>query len=236
MSVTKTLIIGFFVFLAAVILFQSLRLLMLKQSVSNYKVYWDKQALKPAESSAITYVALGDSAAQGIGASSPRKGYVGLLAESLSKKYDRPVRVINLSVSGAKVNDVIRDQLPKLEALNLPDDTIITLEIGANDMGNFNAADFKNQFETVLARLPSQTVVSDIPYFGGGRAKSKEPNAVTASAVIAQAVQKANLRLAPLYATTKTGDSFWTSGADFFHASDTGYKNWHKAFAGALGL
>ncbi len=236
MSVSKTLIIGFMVFLAAAILFQSVRLLILKQSVTSYKIYWDKQASKPAGPNAITYVALGDSAAQGIGASSPQKGYVGLLAESLSKKHGKPVRVINLSVSGAKVEDVISDQLPKLEALNLPSDSIVTVEIGANDMGSFNTADFTKQFESVLSRLPAQTVVSDLPYFGGGRAKSKEPNAVAASAIVAKLVQKYNLRLAPLHATTKAGDGFFVTGADFFHPSDTGYKNWYNAFAQTLGL
>ncbi|MHB8274889.1 MAG: hypothetical protein ACYDC9_09005 [Dermatophilaceae bacterium] len=63
------------------------------------------------------YVTLGGSAAQGVGASSPRRGYVSLVAEQLSRSTGRPVRVINLSRSGARVRDVVDEQQPRLAGM-----------------------------------------------------------------------------------------------------------------------
>ena len=55
-------------------------LLRLRGDVSAYAKYWKS---RPSEGS-FTYVALGDSAAQGLGASRPELGYVGLLADRKS--------------------------------------------------------------------------------------------------------------------------------------------------------
>ena len=52
----------------------------------------------------LRYVAIGDSAAQGIGASRPDRSYVGVLADDIHAATGRSVRVINLSISGATVD------------------------------------------------------------------------------------------------------------------------------------
>lgn len=236
MTAIKTVGLVGLLIVAGVVLTETISLLMLKHSVGTYKKYWEQQAALPAADNALLYVALGDSTAQGIGASKPQNGYVGLAAKALGASNNRPVHIVNLSVSGATISDAIRDQLPKFQQMSLPSDSVITIEIGANDMANFYETTFRTQIDQLFSQLPPGTVAADMPYFGSGRAKSREPSAVTASEIIAETVKRYHLRLAPLHATTKANDSWSVYGADFFHPSDKGYQNWYRAFAQALGL
>lgn len=50
----------------------------------------------------LTYVALGDSAGVGVGVDDPAQGYVGVIAKRLAETTGQTVRVVNLSVTGAK--------------------------------------------------------------------------------------------------------------------------------------
>ena len=75
-------------------------------SVSRYADYW---AVPRGEAGGLLYVALGDSAAQGVGASRPELGYVGLLAQRMREQTGRPVQVVNLSRSAARLADLVRD-------------------------------------------------------------------------------------------------------------------------------
>src|SRR5690606_20312357 len=95
----------------------------------------------------LVYVALGDSTAQAIGASKPEYGYVGLVKEYLENKTNKNVAVINISVSGAKLSDVIAEQIPKLK--DLPKADVLTIEIGANDVINFNRKKFEKDFRSI---------------------------------------------------------------------------------------
>ena len=69
--------------IVAVIILELVALAWLFFTVGNYKNFW---ANKSQESGEITYLALGDSAAQGIGATSPMRGYVGIIAKRLDDK------------------------------------------------------------------------------------------------------------------------------------------------------
>ena len=100
--------------LLIIVVAQIIALLWLYLSVGRYKNFWVDKASKSGE---LTYIALGDSAAQGIGASSPMRGYVGLIAKRLEAKTGKKVKIINVSVTGAKVEDVTRDQIPQIKAL-----------------------------------------------------------------------------------------------------------------------
>ncbi|MGH3167532.1 MAG: GDSL-type esterase/lipase family protein [Trebonia sp.] len=76
------------------------------------------------------WVALGDSTAQGLGASGPHGGYVGQTLNQLRRRTGQPWRVLNLSVSGALVRDVLTSQLPQLPATA----DLVTCGVGANDV------------------------------------------------------------------------------------------------------
>lgn len=200
--------------------------------VPRYRTYWQRRATNPPAQNALVYVALGDSAAQGVGASSPQKGYVGLVADALAQKHGRPVHVINLSKSGARVHDAVRDQLPQLQHIKAD---VVTIEIGANNMTEWDEQQFRADIEKLVSSLPPQTVISDLPYFGGGRYRRMEPAVQIANGVIHEAAQAHGLRLAPLYAETKDHDSWRTRTVDLFHPSGRGYRNWFNAFWQVLG-
>lgn len=219
----KLLLILIAVFAASLLI----GLLGLYSQIPRYQKYWNKQAAQLATDDALVYVALGDSTAQGVGASSPRSGYVGRVAEALAQKHGRPVHVINLSKSGARLSDCLRDQLPSLKHIHAD---VVTIEIGANDMGNLDKATFENDMDELMTRLPKQTVISDVPYFGGGRKRSLEPNVLAASLIINNLAAKHGLRVAPLHQVTKERDSVWTMSMDFLHPSNLGYRNWFHAF------
>src|SRR5438045_3830925 len=73
---------------------QLIGLLSLWYGLKTFDTYWNNRAQKEGD---FIYVALGDSAAQGVGASKPANGYVGLIATHIQESTGRTVRVINLS-------------------------------------------------------------------------------------------------------------------------------------------
>src|SRR5579859_7646155 len=62
------------------------------------------------------WAVLGDSTAQGLGAPSPDGGYVGQTVAELRERTGQPWHVLNLSVSGALIRDVLNRQLSRMPA------------------------------------------------------------------------------------------------------------------------
>lgn len=200
----------------------------LKSSVDSYAQYWSQPR---GERGGLVYVALGDSAAQGIGASSPDKGYVGLIADRIHQETGRPVLVVNLSVSGAHLGDLVRDQLPRLAALPpdlVPD--LVTVGIGGNDVLDYDKAEFARDAAVLTQALPACTVVADVPYFMHG---SAEVRAARAGRVLEDAARAAGLGVAPLHDAQQARGS-WAMATDFaadwFHPDDRGHRVWADAF------
>ena len=234
--ILKKMLTSFLVVLILTVLFVATGLFKLYRQVDGHKNYWHSRASKTVVPGSIYYVALGDSTSQGIGASSPEKGYVGLIADSIQAKSGRPVHVINLGVTGAGVNDALEKQIPQLKQLSLPADAIITVEIGANDLGDLNEVKFRQDMDRFMSQLPPKTVISDMPYFGEGRYRKLETNAQTASKIIHELAKTKNLKVAPLYDVTSNNSSIFNVTIDLFHPSNRGYRNWHEAFARTLNL
>lgn len=204
------------------------RLWHLRQEVERYRRYW---SLPRGEPGGLLYVALGDSTAQGIGASGPDKGYVGLIANRLRAATGRPVQVVNLSRTGARVHDVVADQLPKLAGLT-PD--VVTVAVGGNDIRHYDAARFRSDVDALIAGLPANAVVGDVPWFmhgGTGRHSAEAADYVT------QIAESRGLSVAGLHhAMQRRG---WASmltdfSADWFHPSNRGYRIWANAFWDAI--
>jgi len=192
--------------------------------------YWRGRANQPGE---FIYVALGDSAAQGVGASRPNKGYVGLIADQIQQSTGKKVRVINLSKSGAKLQDALRDQVPLLDQYKAD---LVTVEIGANDMGGYtssNAGGFRKDYEKLLQSLPpGKSVVSDMPYFGGRPGWTS--NSHLANTSIHQLAAQYNVPVAPLFDKLAANQTPLIYASDFFHPSDRGYRIWLEAFQPAI--
>ncbi len=98
----------------------------------------------------LRFVVLGDSTAAGVGAGSAAKAYPTLLARRLAAD-GRRVRLIDLGVSGARVADVLSDQVPKaLEAR--PD--LVFVGMGANDVTHATSLDaIREDSDAILSRL-----------------------------------------------------------------------------------
>ena len=195
-----------------------------QQGVDRARTYWSEPR---GETGGLLYVALGDSAAQGVGASSPDKGYVGLVAAHLREATGQPVQVVNLSVSGARVADVVEDQLPRLEGLD-PD--VVTVAIGGNDVRVYDDDRFAADAEELVDGLPPGTFVADVPYFMHGR---WETDSAEAAGTIRRVAAAAGLVVVPLNDRLRDeglrGMLTQTSG-DLFHPNDAGYEIWAAAF------
>ncbi len=207
---------------ATIIVVLGLRALMVGWQVKPYREYWQKRANEPIPDKAFIYVALGDSAAQSIGASTPESGYVGLIAERVAKKTGRPVHVINLSITGAKLKGALDEQIPQLEKLSVKPD-LITIDIGSNDLRMFDESQFKTDLQALAQKLPKGTVIAEIsPYY-----KEKE---IITNRLIHQEATKHELVVAPLSDLLLKNRSWRNYAGDFFHPSSDGYKIWAQAF------
>lgn len=102
-------------------------------TLEPFAQYWDDHNLRMLKSDGPLWVALGDSVTQGIGASHPEKSYVPLVMERLQERSSEPWRVINLSMSGGRFEDVIRHQLPAIRAAGL-EPAVVSAVIGSNDV------------------------------------------------------------------------------------------------------
>ena len=196
--------------------------------VARARTYWASPHGQPG---GLVYVALGDSTAQGVGASRPERGYVGLLADRLRQHTREPVQVINLSVTGAKVQDVLDHQLPALLALR-PD--VVTVAIGANDVRSFDSGAFRARMSLLTAALPPGTLIADVPWFMAG---AWEDNAGSAHRDIAQGSAAHSLALVPLHHALRQRG--WSSmltdfAPDWFHPNDRGYRAWADSFWAVL--
>jgi acyl-CoA thioesterase I len=176
----------------------------------------------------LLYVAMGDSAAQGIGASRPGRSYVGLIAKYLHSASGQTVRVINLSQAGARLREALAKQVPQLPQLE-PD--VVTVSVGANDIAEFDAPRFEREFEQLCAALPPHALVADLPSFYFGE---RERNVKVANDIVRRIVAEHDLTLVPLYAATKRRGVSRTAlrdvSVDFFHPNDRGYSTWASAF------
>ena len=190
--------------------------------------WWRERRTQPGE---FFYLALGDSTAQGIGASTPGRSYVGQLADRIEARLGAPIAVTNLGVSGAPSRLCVRDQLPrarKVLAKRSPD--LVTLAIGANDIAEWDPRAFHRNLSTILDALPADTIVGEVPCFHlpWNDRKVREANRILRTIAEAR-----DLTVVPLYeATRRRGiPGILTEFAeDAFHPNDRGYEIWADTF------
>lgn len=165
---------------------------------------------------------LGDSMSQSVGATSYDAGWVGQLGRRLAATGD-PVTVVNLSASGARVPDLLAQQVPVLTALEPRPDDVVTVLIGSNDLfgGRMHSAALPAAFAKLLERLPTGAVVATLPQ---PRDAAEQVNLLIDAAAAAGRVHVVDMR-------TSGPDSWWGKvAADFFHPNDAGYTAIADAF------
>ncbi|WP_328706909.1 SGNH/GDSL hydrolase family protein [Clavibacter zhangzhiyongii] len=200
------------------------RAVILNETLPVNSAWWRDHAKTEGD---LLYVALGDSTAQGIGASRPVNGYVGILADRIRALSGRTVRTVNLSVSGARVADLIDYQLPRLAKLQ-PD--VVTLAIGANDIPAFEPVAFERDLGRILDAVPPTTVVADLPCF---HFPTSERKVRVANEIVRRLAADRGLRVAPLHRTTRRQTAILAltqAAGDLFHPNDRGYRVWASAF------
>jgi lysophospholipase L1-like esterase len=178
------------------------------------------------------WVVLGDSTAQGLGAHSPDGGYVGQVLAELRRQTGLPWRVFNLSVSGSLTRDVLGAQLPLMP----PHADLVTCGIGINDILYTNPVKLFVGLRTLIAALPDQTVLLDLPLPAGcwgflGRASV--PYVTRINRTIHQAAAARGLPVAEVSAHFLPP---WSGkfAPDCFHPSQDGYRDWARALLSTL--
>lgn len=173
------------------------------------------------------WVALGDSTAQGIGASAYDRGYVGQLRARLEAHDGRDWRVINLSRTGSRIRDVVAEQLPALAPLALEAE-LVTCAAGANDLLSLWFRPVPDELRSLISGLPPRAVIATLPQ-GLGRRRAPPLNEILRTEAPLR-----QLRIADVWA--RTGPP-WKGkfAADDFHPNEIGYRDWCDAFAEAVG-
>ena len=200
----------------------------LNDTLPVHSKWWREHGAAEGE---LLYVAIGDSAAQGIGASQPDRSYVGVLADEVREATGRSLRVVNLSVSGATTALAVRDQLPRLDGLE-PD--LVTVAIGANDIAEWNPTTFDRNIRAILDAVPGHAIVADLPCF---HLRHHERKVAEANRMLRAAARERGLTVAPLHEVTRRQGlrGILTQFArDMFHPNDHGYAVWADAFRSSV--
>ncbi|SIN91926.1 Lysophospholipase L1 [Agromyces cerinus subsp. cerinus] len=203
----------------------------LNETLPVHSKWWRDHAKADGE---LLYVAIGDSAAQGIGASRPDRSYVGQIADELRESTGRSVRVVNLSVSGATTALAVRDQLPRFRDIRALRPDVVTVSIGANDIADWSPERFDRNIRSIFAELPLHAVVADLPCF---HFPQNERKVAEANRMLRAAAREHGLVVAPLHEATRRQGlrGILTQFArDMFHPNDHGYAVWAEAFRPAI--
>ena len=179
------------------------------------------------------WVVLGDSTAQGLGAPGPRGGYVGQTLYELRRTTGSHWRVLNLSVSGALMRDVLAEQMPRLDGQH-PD--LVTCGAGVNDILYSAPGKLFGDLRTLLAAVPEDTVMLDLPLlsgFWGIVGRMSVPYITRINRVIQEVATERRLRVAEV---SRHFVPPWVGkfSVDNFHPSQDGYRDWSRALVEAL--
>jgi lysophospholipase L1-like esterase len=202
--------------------------------VDRYRWAWEEENLRALAADGPLLVALGDSAAQGVGASSPFEGWVGQVRRRLEAADGRPWRALNLSVSGARAVGVLDEQLPRLRRLRPPADVVVCA-VGGNDMYRSTSWQIAGAFTRLVGALPApgelspgqRTVLTTLPQ-GLGRRRAGIANRIVRELAPARGIEVADL-------WARTGPPWQGKYAeDMFHPNDVGYGLWADAVVEVL--
>ena len=191
----------------------------------------------PAQRSArLSYVALGDSTVEGVGASASSRNYASRLHARLRAVYPN-AELVNLGVGGATAVGVRHRQLPR--ALEIRPD-LFTLSVGPNDItGKRSLADYARDVEAILGALAARTtavvVVSLIPDLGVTprfRGTPAEPvvrqRVIAFNEVLSGRARAVDAEVVDLYGPSRDEVPRRPEliAADRYHPSDAGYARW----------
>ncbi len=181
----------------------------------------------------ISYVALGDSSAVGVGAGRGG-GYPERLASRL-RQLGLSVGLTNLGISGAVIRDVIGSQIKRAVATQ---PTLVTLGIGINDLWRGTALeDFQEDLDRIARRLKPTgacLVIVNLPDMALAPVARMVPSHLYEGRIepfneaISTVARAHGMHLVDLYSVSREiipqrPDFFSFDG---FHPSEAGYEQW----------
>jgi lysophospholipase L1-like esterase len=196
--------------------------------IDRYGAAWDDRTRAALETQAPLWVVLGDSTAQGIGAADLRQSYVLQLYEQRPRPL-HDLAIVNVSVSGARVADLLTAQLPVLRAVR-ERVALVTCSIGSNDL--LRSPDPRGvtralrQLFAALAGHPT-VAVATLPI------GSLSVSGRVVNAMIRREAPQSGLLVADVHAHYRP-PSRGKVAPDRFHPNGDGYADWAAAFALAL--
>lgn len=189
----------------------------------------------------VVYLAMGDSTAVGVGAPDGG-GYPLRLARRLEAA-GVAARLTLVAASGATAADVLREQLPRVQAAR---PTLVTIGIGLNDvMQGRKLADFARDLEILadfVRRTKATVVILTLPDVSLSPSARGAPPSLSRrveafNATIARVAERHGFVVADVWGATRRGlrergeELF---GPDGFHPSAAGYELWADAVWPAL--
>jgi len=186
---------------------------------------------RPGEGRRVVW--LGDSTAAGVGASTSAGALVSQVADGLAA-----TSVSVLAVSGARVADVLEDQVPKVAGL---EPRLILISVGANDTIHLTGrGTFRDTYEKVVRALPNgvPVVLLGVPDMGAIPRFAQPLRAVAGwrGRNVDAEVRRVAADTGAVYVDIAgpTGPPFRRHpdryfAADDFHPSDAGYGLWADA-------
>lgn len=206
--------------------------------IEPYTAWWDEQNQRAAEKRGPLLVAIGDSTALGVGASAPHRSYVGLLHAALNARAETSAadgererwRVVNLGLSGARLQDALDRQLPILGALidqgDRPAEVVCCA--GTNDLvWGRDVAKLGTNLTSLASGLPPRSIVGAL---SGGSARGR-----LANRTLRTVAEECDLRLVETWSEPNPSGGPRLA-ADRFHPNDLGYQLMARPFARALGV
>jgi len=189
-----------------------------------YQKAWAQNNERARQANGPLWVALGDSTALSVGASNWERGYFALTNRALRAATGAPWRVINLAEFGAKISDVLDQQLPRLAGVGPVE--FLAVAAGSNDvLWTLPRRRALSEIDRLLAALPPGTYVGEMSRGIFGRWSA--------------ANDRLRLR-APVHGHIAV-DS-WTDtprsmiGADGIHPNDAGHDHIARQTVAAMGL
>ena len=186
----------------------------------------------------VTYLVMGDSTAAGWGAQNVRESFALRVAQAVANRGFR-VRVVNVAVGGARLEDVLQGQIASLKV----QPQLVTVSIGANDAthgtGEIEYSNQLKQLFVALQKSSAQTVlVANTPdmfqvpalplplaIVAGNRTRRQ-------NIVLQNAARNSSIEIVDLH---KRGKLVYKRdhelyARDLFHPSGKGYTLWAQLF------
>jgi acyl-CoA thioesterase-1 len=181
------------------------------------------------------FIALGDSAVEGIGATHHTRSYTGVIYAIIKEKFPR-TEYHNFGKFGASTREVLSEQLDRAIKLH-PD--LVTISVGANDMNKkIMPKKFTENLRLIIERLQKETdakiVINNLPDFTKSSAISLTHRSLSKLVIskynkgIEKVASESDVFFIDLHQHSRIYARYYPEliADDKFHPSDFGHALW----------